>query len=60
MTFSFGVTLSPAVLVGLDKTFYQFSEDSQTNLVCVEVFGSGCPIRFPITVNLTTSDITAS
>ena len=60
MTFSFGVSLSPAVQVGLEKTFYQFSEDSRTNLVCVEVLGSGCPIHFSITVNLTTSDISAS
>ena len=54
------VSLSLAILVGLEKTFYYFSEASAVNSICIEVFGSDCPISFPITVILTTSDDTAS
>ena len=44
--------------VGLEKTFYPFSEDSTVTTVCIEVFGSDfdCPVNCPINVNLTTSD----
>ena len=51
-------SLSAAAMVGLEKTFYQFSEDSTFTSVCIEVFGSDsdCPVDFAIAVNLTTSD----
>ena len=44
--------------VGLEKTFYPFSEASTETKVCIEVFGtdSDCPVNCPINVNLTTSD----
>ena len=48
-------------IVGLEKTFYPFSEDSTETNVCIDVMGfnSDCPVDFDITVNLTTSDGTA-
>ena len=51
-------SLSAVAMVGLEKTFYPFSEDSTETTVCIEVFGSNsdCPVDFAITVNLTTSD----
>ena len=54
-------SLSAVAMVGLEKTFYPFSEDSTFTFVCIEVIGSDsrCPVNFSITVNLTTSDGTA-
>ena len=54
-------SLSAVPMVGLEKTFYPFSEDSTETNVCIEVIGSNsdCPVNFSITVNLTTSDGTA-
>ena len=54
-------SLSAVAMMGLEKTFYQFSEGSNETNVCIEVFGSDshCPVNFSITVNLTTSDGTA-
>ena len=54
-------SLSAVAAVGLEKTFYPFSESSVETNVCIEVFGSDsdCPVNFPITVNMTTSDGTA-
>ena len=46
-------------MVGFEKTFYAFSEDAAETNVCIEVFGSDCPINFPFTVSLATSDGTA-
>ena len=54
-------SLSAVAVVRLEKTFYPFSENAAVAFVCVEVFGFDidCPIKVPITVNLTTSDGTA-
>ena len=48
----------PGAVVGLERTFYQVSEDVGVVEVCAIVYSPNvtCPIEFPFNVNLTTSD----
>ena len=54
------LTLSPAVsaIVGLERTFYQVSEDVGVVEVCAIVYSPNitCPIQFAFNINLSTSD----
>ena len=45
-------------VVGLEKTFYQVSEDVGVVEVCAIVYSPAivCPIKFPFTVTLNTTD----
>ena len=51
------------VVVGLEETFYQVSEDVSVVEVCAVVYEPDssvpCPISFPFTISLFTSDTTA-
>ena len=48
-------------VVGLGQTFYSTPEDGGSVEVCVVVYmpDSGCPIKFPFTVLLSTEDFSA-
>ena len=48
----------PDAVVGLEKTFYQVSEDVGVVEVCVIVYSPTivCPIEFPFNVTLNTTD----
>ena len=48
-------------VVGLEKTFYQVSEDVGVVEVCAIVYSPtiDCPINFPFDVSLSTDDNTA-
>ena len=48
-------------MVGLEETMYSVSEGDGTVEVCVVVFSpsDSCPISFPFSVSLSTSDNTA-
>ena len=48
-------------VVGLEKTFYQVSEDVGVVEVCAIVYSPAivCPIKFPFNVTLNTTDDSA-
>ena len=55
---AFLYTLLAAAVVGLERTFYQVSEDVGVVEVCVIVYSptDECPIEFPFNVTLNTTD----
>ena len=55
------LSLFPAAVVGLEKTFYSVSEDVGVVEVCAIVYSPiiDCPIAFPFNVGLSTRDNTA-
>ena len=55
---AFLYTLLAAAVVGLERTFYQVSEDVGVVEVCAVVYNpsGACPITFPFNVALSTSE----
>ena len=55
-------TFTSEAVVGLERTFYNVSEDVGVVEVCAIVYSPTivCPIEFPFDVSLSTSDNTAS
>ena len=54
-------TFTSVAVVGLERTFYNVSEDVGLVEVCAIVYSPtiDCPINFPFDVSLSTSDNTA-
>ena len=54
-------SFSSVAEVVFERTYYQFSEESEVNTVCVHVYTPSvdCPINFPFSVMLSSIDSSA-